>query len=304
MKYSGYFFALMAAIFNAMIGIFSVKIMETGLSPYAVAFFKCFIALLILTSWFLVSGQMMKWIQYLKSLPWQLPAAAFFGIFVMLFFETAAYKFEKVTIVVFMLLGSSVLTTFILSSILDRKWMSLSEAMSCILAITGLALIFGVNMISSESFLGIILAAIAGIGYGTFLTINPRFKIGSGLMVVNSLMLYGTIYLFIPFSYEGVILPSEMETIVLFVFLALLPTIGGFLCTTRALTLIKSKSVQLIELTEPLLSIGFSFFLLGQVITFWQLIGGAMLISSIYINAVAAKEPAIEQTPEISLGDS
>jgi drug/metabolite transporter (DMT)-like permease len=236
----------------------------------------------------------------LKNLPWQIPVAAFFGIFVMLFFETAAYKFEKVTIVVFMLLGSSVLTTFILSSILDRRWMRLSEAMSCILAITGLALIFGVNMISSESFLGIFLAMIAGIGYGTFLTINPRFKIGSGLMVVNSLMLYGTVYLFIPFYYEGVVLPLEINTIVLLVFLALLPTIGGFLCTTRALTLLESKSVQLVELTEPLLSLAFSFILLEQVISFWQVIGGMMLISSIYINAVAAEQVVAEPLAENS----
>jgi drug/metabolite transporter (DMT)-like permease len=294
-SYQGYLYALMAAIFNAMIGIFSVEIMETGLSPYAVAFFKCFIALVMLTSWFLVSGQMAKWIRYLKSLSWQLPIAAFFGIFVMLFFETVAYKFEKVTVVVFTLLGTSVLTTFILSSILDRRLMRASETMSCMLAIAGLALIFGVSIFSSENFVGIFLATVAGIGYGTFLTINPRFKIGSGLMAVNSLMLYGTIYLFVPFAWEGVVLPLEMKTVWLLVFLALLPTIGGFLCTTRALTLIQSKSVQLIELTEPLLSLGFSFFLLGQVITFWQVIGGAILLSSIYINAVVA-EPVQETT--------
>lgn len=292
MYYSGYFYALMAAIFNAMIGIFSVKIMESGLSPYAVAFFKCFISLAILTSWFLISGQLMIWIQYLKGLPWQLPAAAFFGIFVMLFFETAAYKFENVTVVVFMLLGSSVLTTFILSSILDKKRMLFSEAASCILAISGLALIFGDSILSSENFLGILLAIVAGIGYGSFLTFNPRFKIGSGLMVVNSLMLYGTAYLFIPFSYEGIVIPSEINTAILLIFLALLPTIGGFLCTTRALTLATSKSVQLIELSEPLLSLAFSFFLLGQVITLWQLIGGTMLISSIYLNATAAEPMA------------
>lgn len=162
--------------------------------------------------------------------------------------------------------------------------------LSCLLAVAGLGLIFGVNIFSSESFIGVFLAMIAGIGYGAFLTLNPRFKIGSGLMVVNSLMLYGTIYLFIPFSYEGIVFPWDIGTIVLLLFLALLPTIGGFLCTTRALTLLESKSVQLIELTEPILSLGFSFFLLGQMITFWQVVGGMMLLLSIYIHS-AAKEP-------------
>jgi drug/metabolite transporter (DMT)-like permease len=298
--YLGYIYALLAAIFNGMIGIFSVKIMSVGLSPYAIAFYKCLIAFLIITSWLIVSKQLGHWINYIKRLWWQLLVASLFGFFVLYFFETAAYKYEKVTIVVFMLLGSAVITTFILSSVLDKKWLSLHDVMSCAFALFGLALIFGVNVGLSNNYLGIFLALIAGMGYGAFLTISPRFNIGSGLLVVNSLMLFGMLYLFIPFAHEGLVFITDTHTVILLTLLALLPTIGGFLCTTKALTLLKSESVQLIELSEPIFSLVFSFVFLNQYITFWQVTGGSFLIISIYVNIASPAKASAQSTQNVS----
>jgi drug/metabolite transporter (DMT)-like permease len=283
-KYEGFIYALLAALFNGMIGIFSVKIMALKLSPYAIAFYKCLIAFLILTGWFILSRQLGHWFSYMKRLWRQLLVAAFFGLFVLYFFETNAYKYEKVSIVVFMLLGSAVLTTFALSAILNKKWLRLHEVMSCALAILGLALIFGVNVAFNEGYTGIFLALIAGVGYGTFLTLSPKFKIGSGLMVVNSLTLFGMIYLFVPFACEGLVGIADWNTAILLLLLALLPTIGGFVCTVKALTLLKSESVQLIELSEPVFALILSLAFLHQYIDFWQIVGGAILIISIYIN--------------------
>ena len=49
--YRGYIYALLASIFNGTVGIFSVKMMSKGLSPYAVSFYKYFTAFLLITSW-------------------------------------------------------------------------------------------------------------------------------------------------------------------------------------------------------------------------------------------------------------
>ena len=81
-QYQGYLYALLAAIFNGMIGIFSVKLMSTGLSPYAIAFYKCFIAFLIISSGLIVSRQFYRWLDYLKQFWRQLLVSAFFGFFV------------------------------------------------------------------------------------------------------------------------------------------------------------------------------------------------------------------------------
>ena len=193
-----------------------------------------------------------------------------------------------------MMLGSAVITTFLLSAVLDKKWLRLHDMISCAVAIIGLAFIFGVNVALSDNYLGIFLSLIAGIGYGTFLTISPRFNIGSGLLVVNSLMLFGMIYLFIPFAYEGLVFIDDLNTAILLIFLALLPTIGGFLCTTKALTLLRSESVQLIELSEPVFALALSFVLLNQYVTFWQIAGGFLLMTSIYINVASSSNLAVQ----------
>ena len=109
-KYQGYLYALLAAIFNGMVGLFSVKIMATGLSPYAVAFYKCFVAFLMLTTWIIISGQLASWLKNIKKSWWQFALAALFGFFVLYYFETSAYQSENVTVVVFMLLASAVIT--------------------------------------------------------------------------------------------------------------------------------------------------------------------------------------------------
>jgi len=103
-------------------------------------------------------------------------------------------------------------------------------------------------------------------------------------LVVNSLILFGMIYLFIPFAYEGLVFIHDLNTAVLLLLLAILPTIAGFLCTIKALTLLKSESVQLIELTEPVFALLLSLIFLHQYINIWQIVGGAILIGSIYIN--------------------
>jgi drug/metabolite transporter (DMT)-like permease len=74
---------------------------------------------------------------------------------------------------------------------------------------------------------------------------------------------------------------------ILMILLALLPTIGGFLCTTKALTLLSSESVQLMESSEPVFVLMFSFVFLKQTIFFWQIVGGCLLIASIYAHRVA-----------------
>ena len=85
------------------------------------------------------------------------------------------------------------------------------------------------------------LALIAGIGYGAFLTISPRFNIGSGLLVVNSLMLFGMLYLFIPFAHEGLVFITDTHTVILLTLLALFQLLVDFCALPKRLRYLKVK---------------------------------------------------------------
>lgn len=282
-KSYGVFCAMLAAIFNSMIGIFSVNMIDMGIGTYSIAFYKCILSFIILTTWLVFSGQILQWWIIFRKYWWQMAIASFFGLFIMYFFETAAYSHEKVSVVVFLLLGSATITTFILNSILNRTKLSMHNIISCLFALLGLSLVFGFNgNVTSKT--GLIFAIIAGFGYGTFIISSKKFNFGSGIIVVNSLMLFGTIYLSVPFIYTGIQVIPNIDSFIQLLLLALLPTVGGFWCTTKAISLLKGETVQLLELSEPLFSLLLSFIFLGQLLTMWQLVGGLCVTLSIFVH--------------------
>ena len=298
-KILGGFLALMAALLNGTVGVISVNLFLSGLSPESVAFYKCFAGLLIVAIILTGSGQWMDFQKYFKK-KWKTVAlCAFFGFFMLYNFETAAYKKVNVAVVVFCLFGASTITTFIFNAVQEKRSLYLNEICSILLSLAGLSLIFlSLGHLLASNFTGILFAILAGVGYSAFLVLSRHMELGSGMVTVFSLMLCGVIYLFVPFAITGIELPA-IASIPVIVMLALFPTICGFWCTVKALTLMKSQSVQLIELTEPIFALLIGFIVLGQTTTITQVIGGLLIIVAILVhelvqNKVAKRESISE----------
>lgn len=283
-KYLGLIYALLAAMCNATIGIFSTKLLTAGMPPFAIAFYRCLIAFVLLSSYLIISGNFLIWLRHLKANFLKLAVCAFFGFFVLHFFETNAYLYEKVPVVVFSLLGAATIITFVITAIINKKMLALNQIFSCVAAICGLGLLFDLGGTENFNTTGSMFALIAGCGYGMFLTLSSLLRIGSGLSVVNSLIIFGTIYLFFPFWHYGGGLIHGYQQLWLLFCLAFIPTIGGFWFTVRALAMIGGESVQLFELSEPLISIVFAFIFLQQVLGGIQLLGGVLILCAIFIN--------------------
>lgn len=300
----GALLAVLAAILNATVGIISVSLFEIGMKPASIAFYKCLIALVILLSYtFLFKFNELKTLAKNKCL--SISICSFFGLFCLYFFETAAYRTVNVAVVVFLLFGASTITTFLLNAILEKRFLYLKELLSSLLAVVGLALIFSPNESQSNN-MGLYYAVISGIGYGVFLTLSKKFEVGSNMGTLTLLLAFGCIYLFIPFAFNGLELIS-IKALPIITLLAILPTIGGFYCTLKALSLIKSQSVQLIELTEPVFAILFSFIFLGQLSTLTQLVGGAIILFAIVLYEFsfksAFKEKQANESPISESGE-
>ncbi len=279
-KLSGVIFALLAALFNGTVGVLSVNIFNSGLTPEGVAFFKCLIALLIVGIILFFSNKTKYVFRYLKLKWHSIAICSFFGFFVLYHFETAAYESVNVAVVVFCLFGASTITTFSVEALLDKRFVGATEFISMALAMLGLYFIFVDGEAGLHNSLGLLFAIFSGVGYGLFIVLSKRLNIGAGLVPVFSLLLFGVIYLFFPFAFNGYSIPS-LNNISYLLLLAILPTIGGFWCTTKALTILKSQSVQLIELTEPIFAICFGAVFLGQLTTSFQVIGGSLIMLSI-----------------------
>ncbi|WP_420812259.1 EamA family transporter [Photobacterium salinisoli] len=80
--------------------------------------------------------------------------------------------------------------------------------------------------------------------------------------------------------------------------LALLPTIGGFWCTTKSLAILKSQMVQLVELSEPIFALMLGFILLGQLVSPMQMLGGSCILGAILIHEVKLSTYRLNSQPQ------
>ncbi|WP_299005359.1 DMT family transporter [uncultured Shewanella sp.] len=225
-----------------------------------------------------------------------LAASAFFGLLILYHFETAAYETINVPVVVFCLFGASTITTFLLEACIEKRFLHRKELLSMVMAIIGPSLIFIEGDLSEQSTIGMLNAILSGMGYGTFLVLSKKLNIGTGLVTLFGLLLFGVIYLAFPFISSDSI-HITLESLYYLVLLALLPTLCGFWATTKALTLIKSQSVQLIELTEPIFAIILSFIFLGQLSTTVEIFGGGCIILAIILHEYLPLKNVNVQTP-------
>ena len=143
--------------------------------------------------------------------------------------------------------------------------------------------------VSNAVSIGTLFAAIAGCGYDLFLVLTKKFNLEGGLALIWYFMLFGIIYLFIPFYKEEIVIPNDSSMPSL-IALAILPTIGGFYCTTKALTFLEANKVQLLELTEPLFATLFSYIFLREVISNIEFLGAFLILFAIYISEYKLKK--------------
>lgn len=105
-------------------------------------------------------------------------------------------------------------------------------------------------------------ASIAGTGYGLFSVLVKKFKLNGGLFLTKYLLLFGSVYLAVPFLINLHSINFNSDIVLGLIGLAVLPTILGFFCTTKALSYMSAAKVQVTELSEPILQrswLGFSF---------------------------------------------
>ncbi|MBV9575356.1 MAG: DMT family transporter [Gammaproteobacteria bacterium] len=278
------YFALLAAFCNASIGVFSKNIFNMGMSPSQVAFYKCLIAFLLLSLIHICDKNGLQKLKQLKASWLNIAICAFFGIFTLYFFETVAYSYATVSVVVFSLLGTSSITTFLMSYFLLKEKMTFFNILSFLLCLMGLFYIFNMHDIHLFS-KGNILAMIAGAGYGLFLSLTKKLNVTtSNFAFLWWFIGFGTLYLFLPFLFSHPSMPS-ISTLPSLMLLSLVPTIGGYYCTAKALASGSASKVQLFELTEPIFASLLGFVFVGELLKGQQLVGAALILFAIYLSS-------------------
>lgn len=277
----GKIFAILAALCNSCIGIFSSKLYNLGMNSTSIAFFRCLFALIIIGSFTINNTFRKELFNVTKKNLCQYAILSFLGIFIMYSFEVLAIKFIPVSLVSFLLYSSGIIT-IILGCIFLKEKFNIKKILSITFVFIGIFLMFVTNLQISGSILGLLSALCAGIGYSLFLILTKKFNIISSLKTLFYLFLFGSIYLLIPILINKDV-NLQISCIPYLLALSIVPTIGGFYCTNKALNLIDAGIVQLFEMTEPFFASILGYIILNQTITYYDLLAGILIVFGLFI---------------------
>jgi len=287
----GTLFALCAAALNASIGVISKLLMHSGLSPQDIAFLKTIIAFFFL-SILLFKVPVGQKIAFISSTPSklsvfaQIAICAFLGIFSLFFFETIAYNHGAAANVVVVLMASAAISALFFGRFVLKESVYIHSIFGTLLAILGISVI---SWKGENSVLMLINASIAGIGYGLFSVLIKKFKLNGGLFLTKYLLLFGSVYLAVPFLINFHSITFNTNIILGLIGLAVLPTILGFYCTTKALTYLPAAKVQVTELSEPIFAALMAWVFIHEQPTLTFLYGAIFIIAGIILINKAPK---------------
>ncbi|MBX8485085.1 DMT family transporter, partial [Pseudomonas cichorii] len=285
------FFALIAAILNGTIGVFTRMGFAHGATSNQIAFWKCFAAFLVIALYCATSQARRRETLALTSKWPQFAVLAFLGIFCLYFFETWAFEEASIPLVAFLLYAAGAMT-IVLSAIFLGERIGLYKVIAFAAILTGVYLILSYEGEISGSYLGITLALLGGLGYALFIFTSKLMNVGSGLPQLAWLFGFGSLYLLVPLLREGFAIPDGIALLAIAA-LVLLPTIGGFYFTTKAVDQGEASKVQIIETSDPLFATLFAFSFFGESLGLAGTIGALCIMAGLILAMKKNTPPAV-----------
>lgn len=286
----GVLLALSAAALNASIGVFSKVLLQNGLSPQDIAFFKTVCAFVILNLILInkplsvqkkeiVNSEITSDLNWLNLLT-KIAICAFLGIFVLFFFETTAYQYGFASNVVVVLMASASVSALLFGKILLNEKLTISAILGTLLAIIG---IFAISWSGGSNLNMLLNSIIAGSGYGIFSVLVKKFSLNGGIYLTRLFMMFGSVYLFFPYLNNIHHIDWNALIITNLLALAVLPTILGFYCTTKALNYLTAAKVQVTELSEPIFAVVMAWVFLSELPSYQFFLGASFIVIGIIL---------------------
>lgn len=286
----GVLLALSAAALNASIGIFSKVLLQNGLIPQDIAFFKTVCAFVILSLILInkplsvqkkeiINAKITSDLNWLNLLT-KIAICAFLGIFVLFFFETTAYQYGFASNVVVVLMASASVFALLFGRMLLNEKITIAAILGTLLAIVG---IFLISWSGGSNLTMLLNAIIAGSGYGVFSVLVKKFSLNGGIYLTRLFMMFGGVYLFFPYLNNRHHIDWNALIVMNVLALALLPTILGFYCTTKALNYLTAAKVQVTELSEPIFAVVMAWVFLHELPTHQFFVGAIFIVMGIVL---------------------
>lgn len=276
-------FSIVAAALNGTIGPLTKLGFQFGANHHSIAFLKCLTGFVLLLIFCMLQPQKRRALFILKNQWKQFSLLSLLGIFCLYFFETWALSEASIPLVSFLTYAAGIVT-LALSSWFLRERFDLTKLFAFGFIIAGVYFILALEASLSGQAQGAILALLGGLGYALFIFFSKYLRISSGLPQLVWLFGFGCLYLLIPLVKHGFSMPVWQAWLAI-IALALLPTIGGFYCTMRAISLGEAGKVQIIETSDPMFAAMFAWLIFGETLNQYGILGAACIMIGLLLAA-------------------
>lgn len=203
-----------------------------------------------------------------------------------------AYKYTAISSATICYYLAPLIVMF-LSPIIFKEKLTVVKIVCILSAMVGMLCVIGVgNSSGSNNFVGILYALAAACLYSCVIILNKFLKDMSGLqsafieLSIASLFLIPYVYFTDGISFSGV----SSISIVLLLTIGIVHTGIAYLFYFNSIQNLESQTVAIYSYVDPISAIIMSSLLLGEKMTFLQVIGGILIIGSTFINEIFAKK--------------
>jgi len=273
----------------AIFGTIGLFVRNIAVSSGELALYRALLASALIAVYLVITKQHIPFKLIKKSLPLLLFSGVAMGINWILLFE--AYKYTTVSLATLSYYFAPVIVTSVCPFLFKEK-LSTKQIVCFILSTVGLVMITGIGEIESGSthFIGILFGLGAAVLYATVVLINKFIQDVDGI--------HRTLLQFI----AAIITLTPYVALTSGVTLYLLDGIGWICLLTvgiihtgitycmyfSSLKEIPGQKAAILSYIDPLVAVFISVTILGESLTLWQAIGGAMILGFTLWNEISA----------------
>lgn len=269
---------LLLSVSMIIFGTLGVFTRNIAVTSGELALYRAILAAVLILGYFLITGQRIDFKAIKKELLLLLFSGMAMGVNWILLFE--AYKHTTISAATLSYYFAPVIVT-IVCPILFREKLGKKQLLCFIMSTLGLVLIIGFeNMGDGNHFLGIMLGLGAAVFYATVILLNKFIKKVEGIQR-TFLQFLAAIAILVPY----VLITGDLQIGKLdgkgwacLLAVGLIHTGITYCMYFSALKELKGQEIAILSYLDPLVAVAISFFILGEPMTIWQMLGGVLIL--------------------------
>ena len=280
---------LMLIASMTIFGTISIFVRNISVSSGELALYRAVLAAALLAVFLLLTGQRISLAAIKKELPLLLLSGMAMGINWILLFE--AYKYTTVSVATLSYYFAPVLVTAV-SPLLFKEKLTGKQVLCFVMSTIGLVLITGIgDMGKGKDLVGILFGLGAAAFYATVVLLNKFIKNVGGIHR-TFLQSLSAIVILLPYVLlSGGITLGALSGIgwVNLLIVGLLHTGVTYCMYFSSLKELPGQKAAILSYIDPLVAVLISVTILGETMTLWQALGGALILGFTLWNELAGK---------------